>query len=122
MPTVKVLRQANYKKEPAVEIDFGVFDGKGRRMGCRYQICEFDIVEVEIEEFPGVNTSRVPVPGHYWQVHVQATRSGFAYGPSTNRSGLYTKLPDAWDYATKYVARARKSAERRSKAEAGVLS
>lgn len=108
--TVRSVRDyaADVEDKPREQHEFGVKDRFGRAIGASvsYVIATF-------RPWTSTNHSRSPrEPGTYYEVRVQATRDGKAYGAGFN-GAMFETAEDRDAYVAKYLKEARKRALKR---------
>lgn len=94
------------------EIDFGLVDAKGRKLGVIAYVREWDQVPVEDQS---VGYGCIQAPGHYFSGVVQGTRDGVQFGAITRsvsgatreevEAGIARRIETARKTAIKNAAR-----------------
>ncbi len=93
------------------EVDFGIRDQKGRKIGYQWRIYDVVVELMTDEEYAAAKSCYLIAndkPSHYIEMRSSTTRDGYAYGPSTKRMQTDT-LEQARRSAVGRVENARKA-------------
>ena len=103
----------NYTGTESYDVDFGINDQKGRRIGACVRLFEMDLVEIPEEKLHSWRYGIFAMPpGHYLCVRTQATRNGESYGATQEPRYFHTEEEQEAAVA-RYLSDAKKRAARR---------
>jgi hypothetical protein len=102
MSEKQAVRHTNEGVVTATRHDFGFIDRLRRKVGCRIQTWEVDLVALSDEDKNKLSYWGTGTPGHWFCSQVMNTRDGIGYG--AHQSAMYHKTDAARaSYIAKYI-------------------